>query len=128
MRLSFKLHLPAIPTDHVILEVKDIGKGKIQLRWATKIQRQCRCIDLLYFIFALGKCGMATPQPGYFTTGTGMVPFCRSWVGPRAVGKGVEMLPHWELIHIPSTQEQVTIPNMLYSKIKRNQNLISKQL
>jgi len=49
MCLSFKFHLPAAPTGHVILEVKDIGKDKIHSRQATKIQRQSICVALLYF-------------------------------------------------------------------------------
>ena len=48
MWLSFKFHLSAAPTGHVILEVKDVGKGKIHPRRATKIKKQSRCIALLY--------------------------------------------------------------------------------
>ena len=49
MWLSFKLHLPAAPTGHVILDVKDVGKRKIHRRRATKIHRQSIYIHLLYF-------------------------------------------------------------------------------
>ena len=31
MWMSFKFHLPAAPTGHVILDVKDVGKRKIPL-------------------------------------------------------------------------------------------------
>jgi hypothetical protein len=75
MWLSFKFHLPAAPTGHVILEVKDIGKGKIHTSRATKIQKQSRFVALLYFILTLDKCVLATPHPGHFTTCTDMAPF-----------------------------------------------------
>ena len=49
MWMSFKFHLPAAPTGHEILDVKDVGKRKIHPTRATKMQRQSRCIRLLYF-------------------------------------------------------------------------------
>jgi len=48
MWLSFKFQLSAAPTGHETLALKDLGKGKIHPRWATKAQRQSRCIALLY--------------------------------------------------------------------------------
>jgi hypothetical protein len=75
MWLSFKYHLPAASTGHVILEVKDIGKGKIHPSRATKIQRQSRFVALLYFILTQDKCVLAKPHPGHITNGTDMVSF-----------------------------------------------------
>ena len=36
MLLSFKFQFPAAPTGHVIVTIKDLGKGKINPRQATK--------------------------------------------------------------------------------------------
>ena len=47
MWLSFKFQLSAAPTGHVILALKDLGKGKIHPIQATNTQRQSRCIALL---------------------------------------------------------------------------------
>jgi len=44
--LSFKFQLFAAPTGCVILKVKDLGKGKIDPRQATKAQKQNRYIAL----------------------------------------------------------------------------------
>ena len=43
MWLSFKFQLSAAPTGRVIVALKDLGKGKIHPRQATKFQKQSRC-------------------------------------------------------------------------------------
>jgi len=47
MWLSFKFQLSAARTGHVILALKDLGKGKVHPRQATKALRQSKCIAVL---------------------------------------------------------------------------------
>jgi hypothetical protein len=73
--LSFKFQFSAVPTGHVILALKDLGKGKIHPRQAIKACRQSRCRALLSLTSALDGDGWSTPHPGCFTTGTDPIPF-----------------------------------------------------
>ena len=75
MWLSFKFQLFAAPTGHVILALKDVGKGKIHPRQATKAWRHGRCIALLSLNLALDGDGWSKSHPGHFTTGIDLVPF-----------------------------------------------------
>jgi len=47
MWLSFKFQLSAAATEHVIVALKDLGKGTIHPRQGTKAQRQSRRKALL---------------------------------------------------------------------------------
>ena len=71
MWLSFKFQLFAAPTGHVILTLKDLGKGKIHPRQATYTWRQ----TYLSLSSALDGDGWSTPHPGHFTAGKDRVPF-----------------------------------------------------
>jgi len=78
--LSFKFQLSAAPTACVILALKDLGKGKIHPRQATRAQRQSSFTVSL--TLALEGDGWSTPRLGRFTTGTDPVPFVKEAVWP----------------------------------------------
>jgi len=76
MWLAFKFQLSAAPTGLVILALKDLGKGKIHHRQATKGQRHSRCTynSPLGLTLALDVDGWSTQHSGRCTGETDTVP------------------------------------------------------
>ena len=67
MWLSFKFQLPAAPNGHVILALKDLGKGKIYTRQTTKAQSRVdiKFFSLLTFRARRGCMANTSPWPLY---------------------------------------------------------------
>ena len=119
--LSFKFHLSAAPTGHVIVTLKDLYQIKV-----NRLQRPGGRVDVqFYSVFNLsatrGCVVNSTPHPLFHCDRPSTI-CIGGWLGHRAGLDGsVKSCPLWGSIPRLFIPQQVTIPTMLYQVLIKTQ-------